>query len=49
MFYLFYFISNALTANFIGVLAVGLTIYGLAQLSIWAHACRPVEDGNPAI
>lgn len=47
-FYLFYFISNALAANFIGVLVVGLTIYGLSQLSIWAHACRPVEDENAA-
>ncbi|MCK4536007.1 MAG: hypothetical protein KAT93_03275, partial [Desulfuromonadales bacterium] len=48
-FYLFYFISNALAANFVGVLVVGLIIYGLSQLSIWAHACRPVEDGNPAV
>ena len=48
-FYLFYFISNALAANFIGVLVVGLTIYGLGQLSIWAHACRPFEDENPAV
>lgn len=49
MFYLFYFISNALTANLVGVLVVGLIIYGLSQLSILAHACRPVEDENPAI
>ncbi len=48
-FYLFYFISNALAANFIGVLVVGLTIYGLGQLSIWAHASRPLEDENQAI
>ncbi len=48
-FYLFYFISNALAANFAGVLTVGLIIYGLGQLSIWAHATRPVEDGNHAI
>src|SRR6056297_3222478 len=48
-FYLFYFISNALAANFAGVLAVGLILYGLGQLSIWAYACRPLEDGNPAV
>lgn len=48
-FYLFYFISNALKANFVGVLVVGLTIYALGQLSIWAYACRPFEDENPAI
>ena len=49
MFYLFYFISNALTANLVGVLVVGLIIYGLSQLSILAHACRPVEDENHAL
>lgn len=48
-FYLFYFISNALSANFIGVLIVGLTIYAIGQVSIWAHACRPIEDKNPAV
>lgn len=48
-FYLFYFIGNALTANFIGVLSVGLMLYGLGQLSLWAYASRPCEDENPAV
>ena len=48
-FYLFYFISNALTVNFAGVLTVGLIIYGLGQVSIWAYATRPIEDENPAM
>lgn len=47
VFYLFYFIANALSANLVGVLAVGLTVYGLDQLSIWAYACRPCKDENP--
>ncbi len=45
-FYLFYCFSGAISANFLPILLVGFSLYGLDQCHIWIHNIRTVQHAR---
>ena len=46
VFFAFYCFSGAIAANFLPVLLVGLSLYGLDQCHIWLHNAKENHEGK---
>ncbi|MDX2495720.1 MAG: hypothetical protein QNK27_12225, partial [Desulfuromusa sp.] len=46
VFFAFYCFSGAIAANFLPVLVVGLSLYGLDQCHIWLHNAKENHEGK---